>query len=67
MQFSLLDFKINDTCEGSASEDFYFALYKCAHYYYYYYELHPPHLINVATVPCEIRNTKNACEHNFSF
>ena len=21
----------------SASEDFYFALYKCAHYYYYYY------------------------------
>jgi len=21
---------------ASASEDFYFALYKCAHYYYYY-------------------------------
>jgi len=24
-------------CTFSASEDFYFALYKCAHYYYYYY------------------------------
>jgi len=47
MQFSLLDFKMNDTCER--------------------YEIHPPHLINVATLPCENRNTKNACEHNFSF
>ena len=23
------------------------------------YELHPPHLINVATLPCESRNSKN--------
>ena len=23
------------------------------------YELHPPHLINVATLPCETRNSKN--------
>ena len=23
------------------------------------YELHPPHLINVATLPCEIRNSEN--------
>ena len=23
------------------------------------YELHPPHLINVATLPCENQNTKN--------
>ena len=23
------------------------------------YELHPPHLINVATLPCESENTKN--------
>ena len=23
------------------------------------YELHPPHLINVATPPCESQNTKN--------
>jgi len=31
------------------------------------YELHPPHVINVATLPCESQNTENACEHNFSF
>jgi len=31
------------------------------------YELHPPHLINAATLPCESWKTKNACEHNFSF
>jgi len=30
------------------------------------YELHPPHVINVATLPRESRKTKNACEHNFS-
>jgi len=30
------------------------------------YELYPPHLINHATLPCESRNTENACEHNFS-
>jgi len=23
------------------------------------YELHPPHIINVATLPCEIQNTEN--------
>jgi len=23
------------------------------------YELHPPHLINVATLPCESQNTEN--------
>ena len=23
------------------------------------HELHPPHLINVATLPCEIQNTEN--------
>jgi len=28
---------------------------------------HLDHLINVATLPCESRNTKNAREHNFSF
>jgi len=28
---------------------------------------YPPHLINVATLPCESRNAENACEHNFSF
>jgi len=27
----------------------------------------PTCLISVATLPCEIRNTKNAREHNFSF
>jgi len=48
MQFSLLDFEINNTCEGMN------------------FTLHPPHLINVATLPCEIRETENACEHNFS-
>ena len=31
------------------------------------YELHPPHLIIVATLPCENQNTENACEDNFSF
>jgi len=31
------------------------------------YELHPPHLISVATLPSESRNAKNAREHNFSF
>jgi len=31
----------------SASEDFYFALYKCAHYYYYYYYY--------LTIPCYSR------------
>jgi len=31
------------------------------------YELHPPHLINVATLPSESRKTENACEHNFRF
>jgi len=30
--------------------------------YMYRYEIHPPHLINVATLPCENRNTENACE-----
>jgi len=24
-----------------------------------WYELHPPHLITVATLPCESRNSKN--------
>jgi len=32
--------------------------------YMYRYELHPRHLINVATLPCENRNTENACEQN---
>jgi len=27
--------------------------------YMWQYELHPPHLINVATLPCESRNSKN--------
>ena len=27
--------------------------------YTWWYELHPPHLINVATLPCESRNSKN--------
>jgi len=27
--------------------------------YMWRYELHPPHLINVATLPCESRNSKN--------
>jgi len=42
MQFSFLDFKMND-------------------------ELHftHRHLITVASLPCETRNTKNAREHNF--
>jgi len=31
------------------------------------YELHPPHLINIATLPCKSRNTESACEHDFSF
>jgi len=31
------------------------------------YEFHPRHLINVGALPCESRNTENACEHNFSF
>jgi len=31
----------------SASEDFYFSLYKCAHYYYYYYWMPP--LVSSAT------------------
>jgi len=31
------------------------------------YKRHPPHLIIVATLPCESRKTENACEHNFSF
>jgi len=31
------------------------------------YELNPPHLINVATLPCESRKTENACKHNFIF
>jgi len=31
------------------------------------YELQPPHLINVATLPCESQKTENACEYNFSF
>jgi len=35
--------------------------------YTWSYERHPPHLINVATLPCEIWKTENACEHNFSF
>jgi len=26
------------------------------------YECYPPHLINVATLPCESWNTENACE-----
>jgi len=30
------------------------------------YEVHPLHLINVATLPCESLNTKNAREHNFN-
>jgi len=30
------------------------------------YELHPPHLINDDTLPCDSQNTKHACEHNFS-
>jgi len=46
MQFSLLDFKMNDM---------------------WWYKLHPLHLITVATLPCESRNTKYASEHNFSF
>jgi len=25
------------------------------------YELHPAHLINVATLPCESRKAENAC------
>jgi len=29
-------------------------------------EVQPPHLINVATLSCESRNTENAYEHNFS-
>jgi len=28
-------------------------------WYMWQYELHPPHLINVATLPCESQNTKN--------
>jgi len=32
-----------------------------------WYELHPPHITDVATLPCESRKTENACEHNFSF
>jgi len=28
-------------------------------WYIWRYELHPPHLINVATLPCESRNSKN--------
>jgi len=40
MQFSLLDLKMNGTCDGQS-------------------ELHPPHLINVAVLHCESRNTKN--------
>jgi len=29
--------------------------------------IHPPHLINVAALPCESRNTENACEHTSEF
>jgi len=28
-------------------------------------KFHPPHLFNVATLPYEIQNTKNAREHKF--
>jgi len=28
---------------------------------------YPPHLIDVATLPCESQNTRNAYEHKFSF
>jgi len=35
--------------------------------YVWRYELHPSHLINVATLLCESQNIENACEHNFSF
>jgi len=35
--------------------------------YMWRYVLHPPYLINVATLPCESRKTENAREHNFSF
>jgi len=31
------------------------------------YEFHPPKLIIVATLPCQSWNTKNACEHKFSY
>jgi len=30
------------------------------------YELHPPHLVNDATLPCESQNTENAREYSFS-
>ena len=31
------------------------------------HECRPPHIIHVATLPCESRNTENAYEHKFSF
>jgi len=35
--------------------------------YIWRYELHPPHLINVATLPSESRNAINVRKQNFSF
>jgi len=30
-------------------------------------KLHPPLLINAATLPCESQKVENACEHNLIF
>jgi len=30
-------------------------------------QIHPPHLINVVTLPCKSQNTENAYEHKFGF
>jgi len=35
--------------------------------YMWWHKLYLPHLITVSTLRREIQNTKNACEHNFSF